>query len=161
VRPAVDHVQHRHGQRRGGLPAEVAVERLPRLRRRGLRDGQRDAEDRVRPQAALVWRAVELDQLPVELVLPRRVQAGDLALDLRDVRDRLAHALAAPPGAAVAKLDGLVHTCRGAGRNRGAAERPRLELDVDLDRGIAARVEDLARVHPGDRSHPVSVLASS
>ena len=32
VHAAVDHVQHRNRQRRGGLAAEVAVERLPRVR---------------------------------------------------------------------------------------------------------------------------------
>jgi hypothetical protein len=161
VRPAVDHVQHRHGQRRGGVAAEVAVQRLSRLRRRSLRDGQRDPEDRVRAQAPLVRRPVELDQPPVEILLTRRVQAGDLQFDLRDVRDRLADAFAAPQGTAVAELDCLVHACRGSRGNGGAPERPGLELDVDLDRGIAARVEDLTPVHPGDRSHPVSPLASS
>ena len=62
------------------------------------------------------------------------------------VLDRARDALAAPGLAAVAQLDRLVLAGRGAGGDRRAAERARLELDVDLDGRVAARVEDLAGV---------------
>ena len=86
-----------------------------------------------------------------------RDRRGDLALD---VRDRLRHALAAVGLPAVAKLDGLVDAGRGAGRDRGPAERARLEPHVDLDGRIAARVEDLAGVDVGDGGHSVSLARS-
>ena len=66
MRAAVEHVHHRHRQDPRRLAAEVAPQRLVLLRRRGARGGERDAEDRVRTQAALVRRAVEVDQRPVE-----------------------------------------------------------------------------------------------
>ena len=47
----------------------------------GARDGERDAEDRVRPEAALVRRAVELDQRTVDRRLLARVAADDLRGD--------------------------------------------------------------------------------
>ena len=162
VGAAVDHVQHRHGQRRRLLAAEVAVERQAGLGGRGLRGRERDAEDRVRAEAPLVRRAVELDQLPVERLLVEPVEAGELTCDLAvHVRDRLRHALAAPLGTAVAQLDRLVHPGRGAGGYRGAAERAGGELDVDLDRRVAARVEDLAAVQTLDRAHPSCSFAWS
>jgi hypothetical protein len=158
---AVDDVQHRHGQRRGGLAAEVAVERLHRLRSRCLRDRERDTEDRVGAEPALVRRAVEVDQPPVQRGLVERVEACDLGPDLGHVGDRPGDALAAPLRAAVTQLDRLVHTCRSPRGNGGAPERAGLELDVHLDRGIPPRVEDPAAAHVLDRAHPVSSLARS
>ena len=69
---------------------------------------------------------------------------GDLPVH---VRDRLRDALAEERGrVAVAQLDRLVLAGRGAGGHRRAPERARLEADVDLDRRVAARVEDLPPV---------------
>ena len=85
---AVDHVQHRHGQGRRLLAAEVAEEREPGIGGGRLRHGERDAENRVRAEPALVRRAVELDQPLVERALVGGVQAahrlGDLAVDVAD-----------------------------------------------------------------------------
>ena len=77
VRAAVEDVHHRHGQDARRLAAEVAPQRLALLRGRGVRRGERDAEDRVGAEAALVRRAVELDQRAVEAGLVERVAAGD------------------------------------------------------------------------------------
>ena len=54
--------------------AEVAEERLARIGGRRLRSRERDAEDRVRAEPALVRRPVELDQGAVELLLLGRVE---------------------------------------------------------------------------------------
>ena len=59
---------------------------------------------------------------------------------------------------AVAQLDRLVLARRGAGRDRGAAERARVEADLDLDRRVPARVEDLAAVDVDDLAQGVLVL---
>ena len=69
MRAAVDDVHHRHRQQRGLAAADIAVERQAAVHRRGLGDGERDAEDRVGAEAALVRRAVELDQGAVDLDL--------------------------------------------------------------------------------------------
>ena len=154
VRAAVDHVQHRHRQRVGFLAAEVAEERNAGLCRRGLRRRKRDAEDRVRAEPALVRRAVELDQRAVDPGLVEGIAAADGLGDLTvDIRNGLRDSLAAIGLAAVAKLDRFVHSGRRPRRDRGAAESPGIESNIDLDCRIAARVEDLARVNAGDRAH--------
>ena len=148
---AVDHVQHRDGQRSRRVAAEVAVERDARLRRRGLRRRERDPEDRVRAEPALVRRAVGVDQRGVERGLVGRVETDDgLAERVVHVGDRLGHALAAPRRAAVAQLDRLVHARRGARRDDRRAARAGLEPDVDLDGRVPARVEHLPPAHFGD-----------
>jgi len=65
---------------------------------------------------------------------------GDLA---PDVRDRLPDALAAIGLAAVAELDRFVDTGRCSRGDRRPAERAGVQLHVDLDGRIAARVENL------------------
>ena len=64
VGAAVDDVQHRDGEHAGVLAAEPAVERHAGLERRRLRDGQGDAEDRVRAEPRLVLGPVQLDEQP-------------------------------------------------------------------------------------------------
>ena len=152
VGAAVEHVHHRHRQQRRLAAAvelgEVEVERLPRVHRRRLGRGQRDPEQGVGAEPALVVGAVELDHRLVERALLDRAGAdqrlGDLAVD---VGDRLADALAAPGLAAVAQLDRLELAGGGAGGNRGQPSGTGLQRHFDLDRRVTARVEDLARVN--------------
>ena len=100
---AVDHVHHRHGQDTRVLAAQPAVERLLRIRSSGPGRRERDAQNRVRSEAALVRRPVELDEAPVEGRLVGRVHSADRPRDLaRDVRDRARDALSAVGGTAVA-----------------------------------------------------------
>ena len=147
VGAAVEDVHHRHGQDPRRLAAQVAPQRLVLLRGRGARRGERDAEDRVRAQAALVRRAVELDQRAVQARLVEHVAARDRRGDLAvDVRDRPRHALAEVGVAAVAQLGRLELAGRGAGRDRRAAARARAQREVDLDGRVPARVEDLTGV---------------
>jgi hypothetical protein len=103
VGAAVEHVHHRHRQDVRGLAAEVAPQRQALLHRGRVGGGERDAEDRVRAEARLVRRAVELDERAVEALLVRRVAAGDRLGDLAvDVLDRLGDALAAERRATIA-----------------------------------------------------------
>ena len=148
------------GSVRASRAAEVRKSETPASAAARLRGRERDAEDRVRAEPALVRRAVELDQRPVErrLVVGVERRARASAISPFDVRDRLRDALAAPRVAAVAQLDRLVRAGRGARGDRRAAEGARLEQDVDLDRRVAARVEDLAGADVGDAAH--SAIAS-
>ena len=156
MRAAVDDVQHRHGQDVRAHAADPAVQRHPCVRGTGLRGRERDSEDRVGAEPRLVRRPVELDQPEVERTLILRIEAGDRVRDLRvDVPHRGEHALA-PVGArvTVAQLDRLELPRRGARRDRGPADRARLEHDVDLDGRVPARVENLPRLEPGrSRTH--------
>src|SRR5262249_58409999 len=55
----------------------------------------------------------------------------------------------------VAQFDRVVRPSRGPRRHAGAALAPVFEPDVDLDRRIAAAVEDLAADDIGNGSHGV------
>ena len=65
MRAAVDDVHHRHGHHRlapgGEALREVAVERQPRIARRGMGGRERDGEDGIGAEATFVLGAVELD----------------------------------------------------------------------------------------------------
>ena len=138
-------------------PAEIAIERKARRRRGGLRDGERDAEDRVRAEPALVRRAVErahhADRCGPVLRRPCRRGVENFAVD---GIDRLADALAAIALAAVAQLVGFVLARRRARRHRGAPEAAALQFDIDFDRGIAAAVENFARDDVDDGCHALT-----
>ena len=155
VRAAVDDVHHRHGEHDRLLPAQRAVERQARVGRGRLRHGERHAEQGVRAERALVRRAVELDQAAVDRCLIARVETLHGRAELGDdVADRPQDALAEVRlRIAVAQLDRLVLAGGSPRRDGGATERARLEDDVDLDRRVAARVEDLPRRDALDGAH--------
>ena len=158
VRAAVEQVRQRHGQRaRLGIAveaAEVAEEREPERTRGGVGRGERDAEDRVRAERALVGAAVGGDQRLVDGPLVARVEAahrlGERPVDVGD--GLLDAATAVAVGIAVAQLDGLVRAGAGAAGDDRPPERAAREDDVGLDGGVAARVEHLARAHVPDGS---------
>ncbi|KAI3494687.1 hypothetical protein L1887_40503 [Cichorium endivia] len=135
----------------GGLDAaqvgEVLVEGETLLAGTGLGDGDRDTEDGVGAELALVGGAVELDQEVVDLLLRGDGEAGLDELgsdDVVDIVDGLGDALAHPGVlVAVAELDSLVDTGRSTGGD-GGAEETLLGGDVDLDGGVTTRVEDHA-----------------
>src|SRR6185437_11738663 len=103
----------------------------------GLGGRQRDAEQRVGAEPALVRGAVELDHRLVEGALLGGAGAGQRLGDLTvDVGDRLGDALAGPPVAAVAQLDRLELTGRGTGGDRGDAAGAGLQRHLDLDRRV-------------------------
>ena len=155
VRPAIEHVQERHREEPRADAAEVRVERQAHLVGGGAGHGQRDTEDRVGAERRLVRRAVEVDHGLVDRGLLGRLHPFELGPDrLLDVLERALHALAAEPlGLAVAELHGLALAGRGAGGDGSPAPGPGLQGDLHFQGGIAARVEDFARVHAGDRGH--------
>ena len=86
-----------------------------------------------------------------------RIVVGDLAVDRLD---RLVDALAAPAAlVAVAQFDRLVRAGRRARRHRRAAEAAVLQQHIDLDRRIAAAVEDRAGVEVDDCGHVTRLLS--
>src|SRR5262249_9902649 len=73
---------------------------------------------------------------------------------LADVPNRLLDALAAIAlRVSVPELDRLVLAGRGPRGHRGATADAALQNAVHLDRGIAARIEDLSRAQLGDQEH--------
>ena len=162
VRSPVDHVHQGHGQRRRAGAADVAVERKARRLRRRARHRQGDAKNRVRAETALVRRPVELDHDAIDERLVTGVRALELLGDLSvDVRDGLAHALAAVALlVAVPQLQGLAGSRRGARGHAGAPRRSAGQENLDFERRVAARVEDLACVDAFDREAHACVLVS-
>ena len=139
---------------RGGA-AEVAIERQAARLRRRLGRRQRHAEDGVGAEAGFVARAVELDQRRVDAALVLGIHAGKRVEDLGvDRIDGLLDALAEVARlVAVAQLDRLVRARGGARRHRRAAHGAILQHDVDLDRRVAAAVEDFAADDVDDGGH--------
>ena len=105
--------------------ADVAEQRQPGGIGGRLGDGQRHPEDRVGAEPRLVRRCRRSRAAPGRPAAGRRRSARSTAgASSSSTRlHGLLDALAAVAGAAVAQLDGLVLTGRGAGRHRGARER--------------------------------------
>jgi hypothetical protein len=120
--------------------------------------GQRDAEEGVGAEPALVLGAVELDHAPVEgrLILTSMPTTAVAQL-AADVADGLEHPLAAVAGLVpVAQLQGLPGAGGGAGGDRRAADGPVGGDHIGLDGGIAAGIQDLAGTDVDDLGHGAS-----
>ena len=158
---AVDDVHHRRRQDAGRDAAQIAVQGQARGDGAGLGHGQGDAENGVGAQSALVLRAVEGNQRLVDAALVLGVHAAEGVENLAiDVVYRLADALAAPEIlVAIAQLDGLMRAGRGTRGHGGAAETAIFEDHIDLDRRIAAAVENLAGNDVGDVGHWSALLS--
>ena len=155
VSAAVDDVHHRHGQRHLARATEVAIQRQAGFLGSGAGHGHGDGQHGVGAQVGLVVGTVQLDQGTVDVGLLGGVQAqnglGDLGVD---VLDSFQHALAAIAlGIAIAQLDGLTGTGRGAGRDGRTAHHARFEQDVAFDGGVATRIDDLTSDNVDDCTH--------
>ena len=146
MRAAVHDVHHRHGQDLGIGPAEVFVKRLTHGGRRGVRRGERDAENGVGAELGFGGGPVEREHGAIDADLVERVLADERWRNLGfDVGDGVEHALAEVAFlVAVAQFEGFVLAGGGAGGHGGAAERAGGEADIDFNRGIATGVEDFA-----------------
>ena len=106
------------------------------------------------PRLALLGVRVELEHRLVDDPLVVGGEALDGRADLLDHRvDGLADALAEVAVPAVAQLDRLEGAGGGAAGHHRPGERSVVEEDLDLDGGVAARVEDLAGADGFDGCH--------
>ena len=155
VGTAIDDVHHRRGQQPGRGAAEIAVERQAAVLGRRVGHGERNAEDRVRAQHLLVGRAVEFEHQFVDGRLVEGIAALQFVSDAGvDALDGLQHALAQIHArVAVPLLPGLVGAGARPRWNRGTTARAVGQGDVDLNRRIAAAVENLAGVDVDNRGH--------
>jgi hypothetical protein len=146
---AVHDVHHGHGQGATGDAAQVAIERQVLAGGRGVGHGQRDAQNGISAQPALVLGAVQLDHGLVDAALVGRRPANDSVGDLFiDRLDRTQNPLAAIALlVAVALLPRLMDTGRRAGGYHGPPFGAVIERYFDLHGRIAARIQNLAREH--------------
>ena len=144
----------------GVRAAQVAVERQTHGLGRGAGAGERHAEDGVGAEVALVGRAVRGDEGRVDAALVRGVHAENrVGALVVDVGDGLERALATVDGlVTVAQLNGLDLAGSGAGRHDGTAHAAVVEGDLDLNGGVAARIEYLAAVDVDDFAHMCYLL---
>ncbi len=164
VGAAVDDIHHRGRQDARRRAADVAVKRQARGVRRRLGDRERYAENGVGAEPRLVRRAVEGDHRLVDSELIFGVEPGHRIEDVAiDGLDRPQDALAAEAALiAVAQLHRFARSGRGARRNGGPTHGAVLENHINLDRRIAAAVEDFTGDDVDDCSHDrASLLAFS
>ncbi len=154
VGAAVEDVHHRHRQDVRIGAAEIAEQRQLGGVGGRLADRQGYPEDGVGAQPRLVRGAVEVQQRLIDQALIVGVESDDGWCDfVEHGLHGLLHALAAVALAAVPQLDGLMLAGRRAGGHRGPCECPVDEGHLDLDRRIAARIEDLAGSDLLDNRH--------
>ena len=152
---AVEDVHHRGGQKMSVRAAHVLVQReLGRLRG-GTSNCQGGAQDGVSAELALVLGAIGLDHGLVDSALVGCVHivqnVGDLGVN---EIDSVQHALAKIAIlVAVTKLDSFEGARRCAGRNDCATHGAVVKDDLDLNRGVAARIENLATINIKDDAH--------
>lgn len=165
VRTTVDNVHGRGGEDVRSLDtaelSEVLVERDTLLTGTSLGNGDRDTEDGVGTELALVGSAVKLDEEVIDLLLRSDRDAGLDELggdDVVDVVDSLVDTLAHPLGlVTVTELDSLVDTGGGT-RGDGGAEETLLGGEVHLDGGVTSGVEDHAGLDLLDSHFGLDVL---
>ena len=145
VSAAIEDVHHGHGQHLGVDAANVVVEGAAQALSSGLGAGQGGAQDGVGAQVGLVGGAVQLDHGLIDGGLIQHVHAhqalGDLGVHvLHSVEDALAQVAAL---VAVPQLAGLIDAGGSAGGHSSAAHGAVFQIDLHLNGGIAAGVQDL------------------
>src|SRR5688572_25413279 len=114
----------------------------------------RHAEHGVGAEAPLVLGAIEIDHRPVDVPLIRVASGERLGNFAVHVADRLGDALAEIPLlVAVAQFERLTLPGRCARGHCRAARGSAVERDIDFDRRIPARIDDLAPVDFLDLQH--------
>ena len=158
---AIDDVHHRHRQEARRCAADIAIERQLVGGGGRLGDGERHAEDGIRPEPAFVRRAVERDHGLVDLDLRLGIHAAERLKNLAvDRLDRVAHALAEIALlVAVAQFDRLMGPRGSPRRHPGAAARAVLQHDIDLHGRIAAAVQNFPADDVDNGGHYWSQLA--
>jgi hypothetical protein len=161
VRTAVHDVHVRDRQDVAVGAADVAVQRQLGALGRGVHGRERDAQDGVGAQTALVRGAVKIDHEVVECALVGGVHAddlrGDLLIDgLHRVEDALAHVNGL---VAVAALPSLGLAGGGAGGDQADAAGAVLGVEDDLNGRVATGIKNLACVHAFNCCHNYSLCA--
>ena len=152
VRSAVQNVHHRNRQQVGAHAAQIAIERRHLRLRGGARHRHGDGQNGVRAELGFIRRAVQLDHFVIDGGLLFRFHAQDRRRDfLVDILNGLARSFAEIAlGIVIAQLHGLMLAGGSAGGNGGPSNAAIGEVYISLDRGVAARIEDLAANDFGD-----------
>ena len=152
---AVEDVHHGRGQQMRVHAANVLVQRKAGRLRSRLGNGKRGTQDGVCAKRALVLGAVSLDHGSIHhaLILGLKAQQrlADLAVDVGHGVLRTLAQIAVL--VTVTQLNRFESSRRGTRGDGGAAEGTVVEDNLDLNRRIAARIQDLTSVHIDDNAH--------
>ena len=151
---AVQDVHHRHRKRRSVDPAEESVKRDTERCSSGLRTSQRNCQNGVRSEAALVFRAVQRHHLSLDTEDVRCVLSDEqVSYLVIDKRNCLCNALSAVTGlVTVSQLQGLINTCGCSAWSISVSYGPVLKMDLRLNGRVAPRIKDLAANNVNDLS---------
>ena len=129
-----------------------------------MRGRERNAEQCICAEVSLVRGSVELDQFLVDLPLFERVPTSDGRRNcFRYAADRLDDAFSAVTFlVAVAQFPRFVLAGACAARNRRASHRATVQMYVHFNSRIPARIQNLARIDPGDtrRRHTGAITSA-
>jgi hypothetical protein len=139
----IDDVHHRHRQQPGVGTADIAVERQAARLGSGAGCRERDAENGVGAELALVGGAIERDHGLVERDLALCIHAANVVAQRAVDRGHgLLDALAHVTATTIAQFNGLMGSGRGTRWHHRAAHGSIFEMHVDFHGGVAAAVED-------------------
>ena len=135
--------------------ADIAVERQAGGLGSGLGDSERDAENGIGAEPALVRACRRARSWSGRSWIWFSASMPPIASKISPLTASTARSTPLPRkrGAAVAQLDGLVGAGRGSRRHGCAAHRTVFEHDIDFDGRIAAAVEDLTADDVDDGGH--------
>lgn len=155
---AVENVHHGRRQHMGVCAANVAIQRQLARLGSGTCASERSTQNGVRAQVALVRSTVDVNHFGVDSTLVASVHADNrFGNFLIHMGDGLLNALAKVAVLiAVTQLNSLECASRCARRNDRACERTVVEGNLDLNRGVAAGIENLSAVDVEDDAHEVS-----
>ena len=157
VRAAVHDIHHRHGEHVRIGAAQILIQRKTRRLGRCLRRRERHRQNRIRAEAALIFRPVERNHEAVDAALIRCVHPNDGVRDFRiHIFHGREHALAAKARTPVAKLRRLIHAGGRPGRDRRARKCAVRELHIDLDRRVSSRIQNFSCANIHNVCHDVS-----
>ena len=144
VRAAIQNIHHGHGQQPRACASQIAIERRAPGCRCRARGGQRNGQDRIGAQTALIRRAIEIDHDAIDGGLLRGFvpvkRRGDF---LAYVSDRIANALAEIARLiAIAQLDGFMLAGRSAGGHGGLPPAAVGEKDFSFHGRVPAGIQD-------------------
>src|SRR5690606_3523288 len=124
---------------------------------RSLGNGQRDTQDRIGAETALVGRAIKLDQrtIDMKLLLGFHAAKGFENFAIDGIHGPT-HALAEITRTTIAQFDGLMGPRRCTRWNGGTAKRAVLQGHVNLNGRVAAAVENFTSDDVDDSSHAMS-----
>ena len=155
VSAAVQDVHHGNGQLLGVGAANVVVQGDAQGLSGSLGASHGCAQDGVGAQTGLVGGTVQLDHSLIDGDLIQNVHADQALSDLSiDILHGSLAALAQVAGlVAVTQLAGLVDAGGSAGGNGSAAHGTVFQINLDLDGGVAAAVQDLATQNVNNFDH--------